>query len=274
MKTIIALLCLALLGTGCNAKNPLSQGEKQKGDQDTIQGLQDVMAVQPAKLPVNFERRSASFKDGRTVDLVIARLPKDGWAWSMQNDPQAPKKVNAWRQELKSNLVINGSYFTETNQPSGFYKVGSKNKRIKLPNSNQDKGYTGLVGVIDGKLELGYLPYLRLESRVIEYDSVFLSFPTLLADEKNLVEKDSGKFSSRTAVAQNQAGDIFVIITEKGNISLFELAQWLESQPEKFQTAINMDGGPSSGISYSANDETYDLSSSAVPNVLSARIIQ
>ena len=214
-----------------------------------------------------------SFADGRVVDFVVARMPNDQWAWSMQNDPQAPKKVNAWRQELKSNLVINGSYFTETNQPSGFYQLGSKAKRVKLPEPNQDRGYTGLVGVIDGKLQLGYLPYLRLESRVMEYDSAFLSFPTLLAGGKSMVETDSNKLSSRTVVAQDEDGNVFVIMTEKGNVSLFELAQWLKNQPENFQTAINMDGGPSSGISYSTDNETYDLSSSAVPNVLSATLL-
>lgn len=265
-KLVFALVCIALLGAGCNTKRPLYQG----GDQETIQGLQDIAPVQPAKLPTDFERRTMSFADGRVVDFVVARLPSDRWTWSMQNNPQAPKKVSAWRQELKSNLVINGSYFTETNQPSGFYRIGSKDKRVRLPEPNKDKGYTGLVGIVDGKLQLGYLPYLRLESRVIEFDSAFLSFPTLLAGGKSMVETDSNKLSSRTVVAQDKDGNIFVIMTEKGNVSLFELAQWLKNQPEKFQTAINMDGGPSSGISYSADGQAYDLSSSLVPNVLSA----
>ncbi len=267
-RTLLVLICVTLFGAGCSI--PSSPVQKPTAP---VQGLQDIAPVQPAKLPKNFERRTMSFADGRVVDFVVARMPNDQWAWSMQNDPQAPKKVSAWRQDLKSNLVINGSYFTETNQPSGFYQLGSKDKRVKLPEPNKDKGYTGLVGIIDGKLQLGYLPYLRLESRVIEFDSAFLSFPTLLAGGKSMVETDSNKLSSRTVVAQDKDGNIFVIMTEKGNVSLFELAQWLKNQPEKFQTAINMDGGPSSGISYFADNETYDLSSSAVPNILSARII-
>ncbi len=264
-KIIFTLVCAALLGAGCSI--PSSPVQKPTAP---VQGLQDITPVQPAKLPANFERRTMPFADGRVVDFIVVRLPNDRWAWSMQNNPQSPKKVGAWRQELKSNMVINGSYFTEINQPSGFYKIGSKNKRVRLPDPKQDKGYTGLVGVINGKLELGYLLYLRLESRVIEYYSAFLSFPTLLADGKNMVDTNSGKLSSRTVIAQDKDGNVFVILTERGSVSLFELAQWLKNQPEKFQTAINMDGGPSSGISFSAENETYDLSSSVVPNVLSA----
>lgn len=67
--------------------------------------------TKPQTLPADFERRTVVYTDGRQVTWIMVPLKADAWSWSLANDPANPKTVNAWRESLKSYLVINGSLF-------------------------------------------------------------------------------------------------------------------------------------------------------------------
>ncbi len=215
--------------------------------------------------PEGVTRRVQILHD-REISFLIIPVPEAATV-ELVADIENPRSVQKWREETGAELVLNGSYFTETNEPSGYWKQVEETSVIEWPTAEEqtDKvGYTFLLNVESGKLDLHYLPEDPQEE---PKGDAFLSFPTLLADGKLMVERDSGLLARRTVVAST--GDrIYFIVTEKGELSLYELAVWLDEQPENFTIAGNLDGGPSTGASMENGYHNIEVRSAEVPNVV------
>ncbi|MEK7105524.1 MAG: phosphodiester glycosidase family protein, partial [Patescibacteria group bacterium] len=67
---------------------------------------------------------------------------------------------------------------------------------------------------------------------------------------------------------EDAAGHDYLIVTKKGSLSLYELAKWLDEQPENFVIAGNLDGGPSTGLSLENEKHDLEIPSGAVPSVI------
>lgn len=218
-----------------------------------------------ADLPAFMERRVAVFDD-HEVSFLVSKFSTDT-RWVMKNDPAAPKSVHEWRQSLGANFVINGSYFTDANQPTGFYSIDGAKSAVPWPDlAMNEAGYTFAVNIQDGKMNLYHVP---ASSMLGPYTgSTFLSFPTLVLNDTPMVAVDSGLHARRTVLAQEDNGTIVVIVSESGEESLYQMAQWLAEQPEHFRIAGNLDGGPSTGLSTASAPWDIEIQSAAVPNVL------
>ncbi|MDD2786193.1 MAG: phosphodiester glycosidase family protein [Patescibacteria group bacterium] len=263
------LIILSLFGAGCSTANT---ADHQSRTMPIGQVMVNSQIADEQKLPSGFERREISYADGRKVSLIVIPFKSDEWAWSLANDPTQPKSVRAWREMLDADLVINGSYFEENYQPSGYYfgpNVINEKTWPSREQQNEPASYSGLARVHDGKLELAYLT-AHPQDKPKDDEQAFLTYPTLLAEGKSLVSEDSKKYARRTILAQDAGGTNFIIITESGATSLYETAKWIADQPEKFQIAINLDGGPSTGLSFKKDDETFEIPSAPIPNVVTA----
>ncbi len=219
-----------------------------------------------ADLPAFMERRIATF-DGHEVSFLVSKFAADS-QWSMVNNPASPRSVHEWRQSTKSMFVLNGSYFTETNQPAGFYSIDGAESAVAWPEiAIGETGYTFAVNIReDGTMNMYHVP---LSSLLGPYPgSTFLSFPTLILNDTSAIAEDSGLHARRTVLAQEDGGTIDVIVSETGEESLYQMAEWLAQQPEHFRIAGNLDGGPSTGISTASKPWDIEVQSAAVPNVL------
>ena len=221
-------------------------------------------------LPSFMERREASF-DGHPVSFLVSKFSPNDIKWSLVNDPSSPKSVKDWRESLGADFVINGAYFDEKNEPTGFYQSSNAPSITPWPIIADPAGYTFDVEIVDGRMNLLYLPSLAQGSNLPiarEARSTFLSFPTLLLDGASLIESDSGLHARRTILAQTADGTIFIITSELGEESLYQMAQWLVAQPERFTIAGNLDGGPSTGLSTASTPWNIDIHSAPVPNII------
>ena len=224
------------------------------------------------KLPDFIQRRIISFDNKRQTTMLFIKVDQAKWQWFSQNNPQHPLSLIEWQKKLQSPLVINGFYFDENNQPTGFYQVEkgppSKTKWPSLEKQKKATSYTGLV-TINAKygMRLKYLPYSPQKEPPQE-SSNFLSFPTLVAGGFSLIKTDSKKYARRTALAMDRDDNIYIIITELGTLSLYELAKWIEQQPEKIDIAVNLDGGKSTGLIYKDKDTLLKTPAIKLPNVL------
>lgn len=219
-------------------------------------------------LPSFMERREAIF-DGHPVSFLVSKFSPDAMLWSLVNDPSSPKSVQSWRSDLDTDFVINGAYFDEKNEPTGFYQSSNVPSITPWPNIADPAGYTFFVSIDDGKMNLSYLP--SLAQGVTADRSTFLSFPTLLINNTSMIAADSGLHARRTVLAQTDDGTIFVIVSELGEESLYQMAQWLAEQPEHFRIAGNLDGGPSTGLSTAATPWNIEIHSALVPNVIAGK---
>jgi len=219
-----------------------------------------------ADLPSNMERRTAII-DNHPVSFLVSKFSENTSKWGFANDPSSPRSVHEWRTFLDAKFVINGSYFTETNHPSGYYSLDGASSIIPWPETAfNENGYTFAVNINEGKMNIYYIP---MSSMLGPYPgSTFLSFPTLVLNDMPMVAVDSGLHARRTILAETDDGVIYIIVSEAGEESLYQMAQWLVAQPEHFRIAGNLDGGPSTGLSTLSKPWDIEVQSAAVPNVV------
>jgi hypothetical protein len=140
--------------------------------------------------------------------------------------------------------VINGGYFETDFRPSTWLvrhgvELGKK--------SDTSKG--GLLAIKAKQLYLGPFSGLTFEPEL-----AVQSFPLIIeADGKSGIHRDDGRRAARTVVCQTSSELNFVVIAApRGDgPTLFETAALLQKPwPAGFgcRTALNLDGGPSSGV--------------------------
>ncbi|TAL19602.1 hypothetical protein EPN90_03130 [Patescibacteria group bacterium] len=220
-------------------------------------------------LPPYASRRFYTIENNETANFLVLKIEPALWSWGLAEDPAKPKSVAAWREASGATAVLNAAYFTESGEPSGYWKNTPTVPVSAISWPKKGSGYTGTVMIKDGALALAYLPSDAPDPA--KSDAIFLTFPTLIADGRPLVEKETGLKSRRTALAEDQSGTDYIIITEEGIVSLHQFSRWLSEQPERFTRAVNLDGGPSTGLSLKDGGEALEIPSAPVPNVLLLR---
>ncbi|MEK9155212.1 MAG: hypothetical protein AAB839_01040, partial [Patescibacteria group bacterium] len=170
-------------------------------------------------LPSFMERRTVMIDD-RTVSFLLARFARGEKEWNMATSPSTPKSIHEWRTHLGADFVVNGSYFSATGEPTGFYQTPTFESVVAWPDfSNEVKpiGYTFAVWIDDGDLDIGYIP--NMTTPPAPNIAAFASFPTLILNDQPMVEKDSGALARRTMLAKDSKESMYVIVTESGELS-------------------------------------------------------
>jgi len=263
----IAVASVLMFGSGCDVNTTTNPSQYPQPANHVVETPEETVA------PISdfMVRRSVTYNDGRVVTFLVVELDADDFEWGLAENTNAPKNVMAWRQELGADLVINGSYFDENMQSTGYYHAaGATSTRVPWPSrdsQSDELSYTGLVQIVDGDLNLFYLP-AQVQKESAPDVAAFLTFPTLVANGESLVKTDSQKYAHRTVLAKDTDAIPYIILTESGSPSLFEMAEWLVAQPEKFDIAVNLDGGPSTGISYADDNIKLEVTSASIPNVV------
>lgn len=262
----VALAALSFALVGCvQVTRPLSIELTRSGPR----------ASETEPLPDYVSRRKAKLQ-GSSLEttFLVLKIDPERWSWDAVEDAENPKSVSAWQEALGAPIVMNAAYFTASGTPSGYWRdePGTPKSRRPWPSAEAqaDKaGYTGAVSIKDGRLSLDYLPEADLDPR--DYDSIFLTYPTLVLGGTPAVAKESGLLARRTVLAEDAAGTDYAIVTEEGSATLYELSRWLAGEPENFVRAVNLDGGPSTGLVVRDGGAEIGLGYALVPNVLAIR---
>lgn len=200
------------------------------------------------ELQPGLERRTLEIEqDGQYLDSVyILRLEPEYFQFGVAYDPQGLTLEN-WQAQTKAQIVINGGYFRLENEvyiPNGLTVIDS----IAMGSSFGDFG--GMFAVSGSGPELRWLalqPYDPNES----LQAALQSFPILVKPGGELgfgAEHEDNVQARRSVIAQDQAGRILLIIAPQGNLTLHQLSATLTNADLEIDIAINLDGGPSSGI--------------------------
>ena len=196
------------------------------------------------------------------------------------NERQLP--INALAQDAL--MVVNGSYFTPQRKPTGLL-VSDGHALSPLVKTGGGAG-TGVLVIRDGRVML----FEREQIERTDYDGSSFAIqagPRVIEPGGSEgIRSDDGLRANRTVIGADAKGRVVVAVTydEDGNRtgpSLFELMQLLgkkglgELAPElALDFALNLDGGPSTGLFLRDVKEEIDLPEGArVYSVLSLRII-
>jgi len=164
-------------------------------------------------------------------------------------DAQNPKTVSEWKKAKDADLAINAGYFTKEMNPAGY---------LKTPKFIWDApAYEDFWGITtEGEGMFGKTKNIDAN----DFALLLTSFPLLVSEEKAVFTKETGKQARRTILGKRDGYLVFIIFDAP--ITLYEAAKFL--QKEKFEIALNLDGGPSTGFSSKA----IEFSSAPVPCAL------
>jgi len=165
--------------------------------------------------------------------VTVLRLDPAYFRFDVHYRPGKPLQLEAWQMETGALLVVNGGFYTEEYFATGLVISGT------APFGSSYAGFGGMFAVTAAQ------PYDPAEP----LQAALQSFPLLVRPGGELGFPDEdGQQARRTIVAQDRAGRIHFLIANRGAFTLHGLSSYLVASDLELDVALNLDGGPSSGL--------------------------
>lgn len=195
--------------------------------------------------------------------VTVVELDQNKFRARVANDQQQPKFVSEWLG-AGTGAAMNGEYFDTDNAPSGFLVV--RGVRSGARQFDQDK--SGLVSIHNGLISIRDLSREPLQpNETFEY--ALQSYPFLIRDYGAALTRDTGYKARRSAIGLDSTGNVFLIITDAPDLSLYAFMNALLASHLSLRTVLNLDGGPSSGLAFRAGGDEVNITNfTPVPNAL------
>ncbi len=179
----------------------------------------------------------------KTGHVYVVRIDPSQVDFHVRYQPDAPLRVSEWYSNTQALVIINSSFFD-----SAHHAVGQLTSNGKSDGQTQDlmdgAFYLTAVGAAVWPLEGWKKPEGLQIVESVE------SFPMLLLPGGLLnpnIASDA-RVARRTVVAVDRSGNVLFIVTPGGSFTLHGMAIWLANSDLDIDTALNFDGGSSSGI--------------------------
>jgi len=177
-----------------------------------------------------------------TNRLWMARVDPARVRFRVLYDRANPGQVSEWFTRARPLLAVNAGYFTEDNQATGL--IVSDGRR----SGQSYAGFGGMFAVRADRVEVRWLvakPYSPSEPLL----QVVQAFPMLVhSGGKAGISEDDGQLARRTVIGQDRKGRIVFVVSPDAFFTLKNLAAFLAASDLGLDTALNLDGGPSSGL--------------------------
>lgn len=177
--------------------------------------------------------------------VTIVRVEPTAVRFQVLYAPGQPLPISAWAQQSGALLVVNGGYFTEDYQATGLLITHGERHGVTYDD------FAGMFAVTaEGAASVRWLrarPYDPAEP----LREALQSFPVLVKPGGVMgfpSGADAGSPARRTVVAQDRQGRLLFLVAQRGYFSLHGLAVWLTTSDLDLESALNLDGGASSGL--------------------------
>lgn len=185
--------------------------------------------------------------------LVMWRFsPESDWTWALATTTE-PRPVSAWVDEgaTPALFAVNAGYFHEDGSPSGWVSLDG----VRWGKRFFDPEKSGIV-------TLGAKPTILLgtaPTSTIKTDA-FQSYPFLIKSGERAFTQETGQYARRTFVAIDAEQRWYVGVVPSEPVTLFQLATLLKTLPIRWTRALNLDGGPSTGLvtSVAGREDRFD----------------
>lgn len=196
-------------------------------------------------LQPGLEQRVLNVVDDQPIwqeSVTILRLDPAYFYFNVHYRPRRPLQLEAWQLETGALLVVNGGYYTDEYLATGLVISGT------VPLGSSYSGFGGMFVAGPSGPEVRSLvaqPYDPAEP----LQAALQSFPLLIkpGGEIGFPDED-GQQARRTVVAQDRAGRILFLVANRGTFTLHGLSRYLAASDLELDVALNLDGGPSSGL--------------------------
>lgn len=197
-----------------------------------------------------------------SITIELYRFPQTNYSFRFINSTE-PKTVAEWAKTLpNATLISNGVYFHEDLLPSGFFVSNGQLVGTREFDTNRS-GMIVLAPEVSIFEDIGVHPTLSKTT-----EEAAQSYPFLIKNGSLAIVSDSNQLARRTFLGTDTQGLVYIGIVPDDAVSLYELAKRLEKIPVSWDSVINLDGGPSSGlVDHTEKPESMN-SFVAVPNIV------
>ncbi|MGE5776222.1 MAG: phosphodiester glycosidase family protein [Chloroflexota bacterium] len=221
-------------------------------------------------LQPGLERRKIDIYDDQNQQveaLYLLRLDQ-GRFWLDVAYHETPQNLENWQKETNALVVLNGGYFRIEDEkyiPNGLTVVNGETL------GSSYGSFAGMLAISDYGTELRWLeqrPYNPYE----QLRAALQSFPMLVKPGGELgfaEEHEDNVKARRTVIGQDRSGRILFIVAPRGYFTLHQLSVYLTGSDFDLNIAVNLDGGPSTGIWLAEPRETIS-SQTLLPIVILA----
>ncbi len=202
-------------------------------------------------LQSGLERRGITLRnaaDEPVEDITILRIDPDRFRFDVAYDPQG-RKLEDWLTETGADMIVNGGYFRKeqgTFIPDGLIVADGET----IGESYGD--FAGMFAVGENGPQLRWL-------RSTPYDpseplrAALQCFPVLIKPGGRIgfpAESEDGIRARRTMIGQDRSGRILFLLAARGFFTLRQLSVYLHDGDLDLDIAMNLDGGPSTGMAF------------------------
>jgi hypothetical protein len=181
------------------------------------------------------------------LDLVQVRL-------RVAYTPEQPQGIRAWFEEQHPIVAINGGFFAED------YRATALVISDGISSGASYEGFGGMLAIDQNERvtlrALSEQPYDTGEPLT----QAMQSFPVLVFSGGRPAALENTRPARRSAVALDRDGRLLLIACPTSAFTLHELAAWLAASDLAIDSALNLDGGSSTGLYLQAGalDERID----------------
>lgn len=251
-----ALFTLSLTGTGCQTANTRTAPETKPAPNT------EVSSDTWQKNASGFETLAIIDKNTEPIGIMYAFDPEQfQFAFDTAS---SGKSIVEWMGYATSAIaVINGVYFHDDDSPSGL--LVTDGTEVSTRRFSADKSSVTRLAPMPNILDSNEIAVALLAQEAAQ------SYPLLLHNRKPQVTGDTGNKAQRSFIGVRDDGHIVLGVTMKKELSLFELSQLLAAKDYRLVSALNLDGGSSSGL-YSRDEQVRSYNSLfPVPNVITVQ---
>jgi hypothetical protein len=178
--------------------------------------------------------------------LFILRINPNEFNFEVAYQAQA-KALETWLADSGALIALNGGYYRAEGEmlvPTGLTIVNGE----AIGESYGD--FAGMLAINETQARLRWLaqaPYNPEEPLT----SALQSFPLLVKPGGEMgfpAELEDYQQARRTVIAQDRAGNFLLLVAPRGYFTLHQLSAYLVQSDLDLDIALNLDGGPSSGL--------------------------
>ncbi len=189
-----------------------------------------------------------------TVTIVRFNLAKVHLKIGYQ--PAKPLAMDEWMRQEQATAIINGGYFDQNNVATGLVIANGQTYGASY------NGFGGMLSVdTQGNIKLRSLSQQPYDPSTEQLQQATQSSPMLMIDGKRTQFSANSASQRRTIVAQDTQGRLLFIASPGSAFSLDELADILASSDLSLKTALNLDGGASTGMYVNAGNQHVAIDS-------------
>jgi hypothetical protein len=256
-RTLLAFLLVTWIAIGCNPGTPIPPTATPIPTFTPAPTFTPTLSPPPETvqdtgwqlLQPGLERRSINLYDGQNQQveaIYLLRLDPHQFRLEVAYH-ETPQNLEDWQKETNALVVVNGGYFSIENEkyiPNGLTIVNGE-----ILGSSYGP-FAGMLAVSAYGTEVRWLserPYNPYE----ELRAALQSFPVLVKPDGVLgfpAEYEDNLKARRTVIGQDRNGQILFLVAPRGFFTLHQLSVYLTGSDLNLNIALNLDGGPSSGI--------------------------